>query len=67
MDTKEKKRLRKLKNDLYRETIMQREQAWYVKDFKKSYNQRQKEQRNFEKWKLLDGLLKEMEKDDENK
>lgn len=67
MDIKEKKRLRKLKNDLYRETIMQREQAWYVKDFKKSYNQRQKEQRNFEKWKLLDGLLKEMEKENENK
>lgn len=66
MDAKEKRRLRKLKNDLYRETQIQKEQAWYVKDFRKSYNQRQKEQRNFEKWKLLDGLLKEMEKDDED-
>lgn len=67
MDAKEKRRLRKLKNDLYRETQIQKEQAWYVKDFRKSYNQRQKEQRNFEKWKLLDGLLKEMEKENEDK
>ena len=67
MDAKEKRRLRKMKDDLYRETIRQREQAWYVKDFRKSYNQRQKEQINFEKWKLLDGLLKEMEKENEDK
>jgi len=67
MDAKEKRRLRKMKDDLYKETIRQREQAWYVKDFRKSYNQRQKEQINFEKWKLLDGLLKEMEKENEDK
>ena len=67
MDAKEKKRLQKLKNDLYQETIVQRKQAWYVKDFRKSIDQRIKEQETYEKWRLLDGLLKEMEKQDEDK
>ena len=66
MDTKTKKRLRKLKYDLYQETIMQKKQAWSTKDYKKSIDQRKKEKVTYEKWRLLNGLLKEMEKEDEN-
>ena len=61
-DTKIKKDLKKLRDDYYWLTKRQRVGAWKEKDFKKAERLRKKEKINFEKWKLLDGLVKEMEK-----
>lgn len=59
-----KKEMVKLRDDLYKFTKMQKEGAWKEKDFKKAHKIRQKEKINYEKWKLLNGIIKEMEKEE---
>ena len=41
----------------------QREIAWNTKDYKKSTKIREKEKINYEKWKLVDGIIKQNEKE----
>ena len=62
------KELKKLKNDLYRQSVLQKQGAWKEKNFKKAFKIRQQEKINYEKWRLLNGIIKEMEKEEnENK
>lgn len=63
-----KKEILKLRDDLYINTKLQREGAWKEKNFKRSCEIRKKQKENFEKWRLLNGIIKEMEKEEnENK
>lgn len=55
--------LKKLRDRYYKETKIQKQGAWKEKDNVKAYKIRQKEKINYEKWKLLDGIIKEMEKE----
>lgn len=55
---------KKLRDKLYKETKIQREGAWKEKDFKKALKLREKEKVNYEKWKLLDGIIKAQEKEE---
>lgn len=57
------KKEKELRNKLYEETLLQKRSAWNEKDYKKSFKIRQKEKINYEKWKLLDGIIKAKEKD----
>lgn len=59
------KDLKELRDKYYKHTKMQREEAWKEKDFKKAFKIREKEKENYEKWKLLAGIVKEMEKENE--
>lgn len=54
--------LEKLRDAYYKESKTQKEGAWKEKDFKKAYKIRQKEKINYEKWKLLDGIIKANQK-----
>lgn len=63
-----KKEMLKLRNDLYEYSKLQRLGAWEEKDFKRAVKIREKEKINYEKWRLLNGIIKEMEKEEnENK
>lgn len=66
MDVKEKKKIKKIKDDLYKETQRQRKQAWQEKDYKNAYKLRKKEQESYEKWKFYKGFLNELEKENED-
>lgn len=57
--------LKKLRDKYYRYTVMQKEGAWREKDFKKAFRIRENEKINYQKWRLLDGIIKEMEKENE--
>ena len=59
-----KKEMIKLKDELYRHSKLQKEGAWKEKDFKKAHKIRQDEKINYEKWRLLNGIIKEMEKEE---
>lgn len=59
-----KKEMIKLRDDLYRHSKLQREGAWKEKNFKKASKIRKKEKVNYEKWKLINGIIKEMEKEE---
>lgn len=54
--------LKKLKDKYYKISKEQKENAWYIKDDKRKYNLRLKEKENYEKWKLLDGIIRAKEK-----
>ena len=56
------KNLNKMKNDLYIITRFQKEKAWKEKDFDKSQEIRKEEKENYEKYKLIEGLIKANEK-----
>ena len=62
-----KKEMIKLRDDLYKHSKMQKEGAWKEKNFKKAIKIRKEEKVNYEKWRLLNGIIKEMEKENENK
>ena len=51
-----------MRNDLFFEAKRQRETAWGEKDFDKSQKLRAKEQENYEKYMLVNGLMKAIEK-----
>lgn len=57
------KDLKKLKDNLYKETVIQRKNAWAEKNFKKAQAIRKKETENYKKWKFLNGYLKAIEKE----
>lgn len=57
------KELNKLKDDLYVVSATQKKQAWYQKDYKSSKKIREKEKENYEKWRLIKGIIKEYEKE----
>ena len=48
----------KLRKDYYKISKEQREDAWKIDNYEKAYKVRQEQKKNFEKWKLLDGLIK---------
>ena len=54
--------INKYKRELYIELHRQRDNAWDIKDFKKSTELRAKEQRNYEKYIFLDKITKAIEK-----
>lgn len=56
--------LKKLRDRYYKETKIQKQGAWKEKDNVKVYKIRQKEKINYEKWKLLDGIIKASEKEE---
>ena len=60
------KDLKKIKDNLYKETKIQRKNAWKEKDFKKAQAIRKKEQETYDKWKFVAGLLKANEKEKKN-
>lgn len=68
-DVKEKKerekQLKNLRDKYYQETIIQKKKAWSIKNYKKSIEIRNQEKENYKKWQLLNGLVKEMEKENE--
>lgn len=55
--------LNKMRRELFEITRAQRENAWNEKNFKKSMKLREKEQENYEKLKLLNGIIKAKEKE----
>lgn len=55
--------LNKIRKELFLLTMEQREIAWNTKDYKKSTKIREKEKINYEKWKLVDGIIKQNEKE----
>lgn len=57
------KDLSKLKDDLYQQTKIQRKRAWGEKDYKKCIKLREKEKETYEKWRLLNGIIKANEKE----
>lgn len=57
------KELNKLKDDLYVVSATQKKQAWYQKDYETSMKIRQKEKENYEKWRLIKGIIKANEKE----
>ena len=58
--------LKKLRERYYKETKMQKQGAWKEKDNVKAFRIREKEKINYEKWKLLDGIIKAKEKGEKN-
>lgn len=54
--------LEKLRDAYYKVPKTQKEGAWKEKDFKKATKIREKEKINYEKWKLLDGIIKANQK-----
>lgn len=56
--------LKKLRDKYYWESRLQRSGAWKEKDFKKAIRIREKEKINYEKWKLLDGVIKVYEREE---
>lgn len=54
--------LEKLRDRYYKVSKMQKQGAWKEKDNVKAYKIRQKEKINYEKWKLLDGIIKANQK-----
>ena len=58
--------LNKIRRELFKITKAQRKNAWIEKDFKKSMELREKEQENYEKLKLLNGIIKANEKERKN-
>lgn len=55
--------LNKIRKELLLLTMEQREIAWNTKDYEKSIKIREKEKINYEKWKLVDGIIKQNEKE----
>ena len=60
------KNLFKIKTDLYLETLKQKKGAWLIKDFDKSNELRKKEIINYEKYKLIAGIIKANERGKKN-
>lgn len=58
--------LSKMKKDLLFEMKSQRQGAWGIKDFEKAQKIRKKEQKNYEKLQLLEGIIKASEKGNKN-
>ena len=58
--------LSKIRKELFLLTIEQREIAWNTKNYEKSIKIREKEKINYEKWKLVDGIIKQNEKERKN-
>ena len=56
----------KIRKELFLLTIEQREIAWNTKNYEKSIKIREKEKINYEKWKLVDGIIKQNEKERKN-
>lgn len=52
-----------LRDKYYKETKIQRQGAWNEKNFKRACEIRKKEKINYEKWKLLDGIIKAQERE----
>lgn len=55
--------LSKIRKELFLLTMEQREIAWNIKDYEKSIKIRKKEKTNYEKWKLVSGIIKANEKE----
>lgn len=58
--------LKKIRRDLNFVATNQKINAWKEKDFDKAQNIREKEQENYEKIKLIDGIIKASRKGDKN-
>lgn len=56
------KEIKELKNDLFLKTMEDKKKAWSINDFDKAIEIRKREQTDFEKWKLLSGIIKANEK-----
>ena len=52
-----------LRNKYYEETKLQRQGAWGEKNFQRACEIRRKEKMNYEKWKLLDGIIRAQERE----
>lgn len=58
--------LKKLKDNLYKETVYQKKKAWNTKSCEEAFKIREEEKINYEKYKLLDGIIKAKEKGEKN-
>lgn len=57
--------LKKLKKEIYKLTLEQKETAWNLK-YDDSCKLRKEEKKNYEKYKLLEGIIKAREKEEKN-
>ena len=59
-------KMNELRKELYLKSEEQQRHAWYIKNYDKSMDLRKKQNENFEKWRLLDGIIKQNEKERKN-
>lgn len=52
----------KIKNELFLTTKAQKKSAWVTSSYEKAQKIREKERENYEKYKLLEGLIKATKK-----
>jgi hypothetical protein len=57
--------LNKMRDNLYKETKIQRQNAWKEKDYKKAVAIRKKEQETFKKWEFVKKFIDAKRKEDE--
>ena len=55
--------LRLLRDKYYKETRFQMDGAWKEKNYERACEIRKKEKTNYEKWKLIDGIIKAQERE----
>ena len=58
--------MKDLRRELLFKTKEQRNKAWIAKNYEKSEELRKEEEKNYDKWKLLNGIIKAIEKGNEN-
>lgn len=58
--------MKDLRRQLLFKTKEQRNKAWVAKNYEKSEELRKEEEKNYDKWKLLDGIIKASEKGKKN-
>lgn len=58
--------MKDLRRQLLFKTKEQRNKAWVAKNYEKSIELRNKEKESYDKWKLLDGIIKASEKGNKN-
>lgn len=58
--------LNKMRRELYIKTMKQKSVAWDAKTYDNITKIRKDEQKNYEKWKLLDGIIKAKQKEKQN-
>ena len=59
-------KMNELRKELYLKSEEQQRHAWNIKNYDKSMDLRKKQKENFEKWRLLDGIIKQNEKECKN-
>ena len=58
--------MKDLRRQLLFKAKEQRNKAWVAKNYEKSEELRKEEEKNYDKWKLLNGIIKAIEKGNKN-